>query len=86
MRHLLLALLLVPAFAFAADAATAVEAKKDAAPAVCAKCAAAMEKCADCAKAKADGKLGCAKCLAAVKDCPDCKKAGEKAAEKPAAE
>jgi len=84
MRHLILALLLVPGLAFAADAA-ATPAKKDEAPAACAKCADHMAKCADCTAAKVDGKLGCAKCLVAAKDCPECKKAGEKAAEvKPA--
>ncbi len=84
MRHFLLALLLAPAIAFAADAAPAPV--KAAAPAACTKCADHMAKCADCTVAKADGKTaGCVKCLAAAKDCADCKKAAEKAAEKPAA-
>ena len=77
MRSLLTALLLIPALAFAADAAPAP--KKDATN--CPKCTAVMEKCADCATAKkADPKAAaCAKCIAAAKECADCKKLAPKA-------
>ncbi len=82
MRHLFAALLLIPALAFAADAA-APAAKAT----VCEKHAAVEKACADCKAAKAaDPKaVACAKDLAAEKECADCKKLAPKAAEKPAA-
>ncbi len=76
MRHLFAALLLIPALAFAADAAAEAPAKA----VNCDKCAAVMVKCPDCTAAKAaDPKVAaCAKCLAKAKECADCKKAAEK--------
>ncbi len=89
MRHLFAALLLIPALAFAADAAPSP--KKEACCAdgttCCEKHTAAAAKCADCKTAKAADAtaVACAKCLAAIKECADCKKLAPKAAEKPAA-